>query len=301
MNWIDHQSSIEIVPPAEFCYQECFIYLDRSKQEILHQIHNEQLLKLISIEGTLILLVISFADHKIRVDFPLGVPSAHARSAVATYVWDLFDLDTNLSEFYEQAAQDSILQPLVNRYYGLRIVQIPDLFEALTWAIIGQQINLNFAYTLKSRFVERFGESLTLGEDVYWLFPTYDRIAQLDVDELRKLQFTSRKAEYVIGVAKEMCSGHLSRESLLAMKDPKLIHQALTSIRGIGAWTADYVMMKCLHDTSAFPIADVGLHNALKLQLGMDRKPTLDEIKQNAVHWDGWQAYATFYLWRSLL
>ncbi|TCZ81127.1 DNA-3-methyladenine glycosylase 2 family protein [Paenibacillus albiflavus] len=301
MNWSDHQSYIEIVPPPEFSYKECFVYLDRSKQENLHQIHNERLIKLISIDGTPILLIISFVELMIRVDFPLGIPSAHARSAVASYVWDLFDLDTNLSQFYEQAVQDSILQPLVNRYYGLRIVQISDLFEALTWAIMGQQINLTFAYTLKSRFVERFGESLTFGDDVYWLFPTYDRIAQLNIDELREMQFTSRKAEYVIGVAKEMCSGNLSRESLLAMKDPKLIHQALTSIRGIGAWTADYVMMKCLHNTSAFPITDVGLHNALKLQLEMDRKPTLDEIKQYAAHWDGWQAYATFYLWRSLL
>lgn len=58
--------------------------------------------------------------------------------------------------------------------------------------------------------------------------------------------------------------------------------------------------MKCLHQSSAFPIADVGLHNALKVPLGLNRKPTIEEIKEVATNWQGWQAYATFYLWRSL-
>ncbi|WP_413229458.1 hypothetical protein [Heyndrickxia sporothermodurans] len=59
-------------------------------------------------------------------------------------------------------------------------------------------------------------------------------------------------------------------------------------------------MMKCLNHPSAFPIADVGLHNALKVQLQLERKPTIEEINEFAANWEGWQAYATFYLWRSL-
>lgn len=72
------------------------------------------------------------------------------------------------------------------------------------------------------------------------------------------------------------------------------------AIRGVGAWTADYVMMKCLHHPAAFPIADVGLHQAIKRQLGLERKPTIEEIEEMSTNWGGWQAYATFYLWRSL-
>jgi DNA-3-methyladenine glycosylase II len=301
MKWIDHESFIVIEPPQEFSYEECFVYLNRSDQEILHQIKGEQLNKLIKVENTTILLNISSQKNKLHVEFPLGTPSPSVREKAAAYIWELFDLDTDLASFYRAAAQDPILKPIANQYYGLRIIQIPDLFEALTWAIIGQQINLTFAYKLKRRFVEHYGEKVTYGDSVYWLHPTYDRIAQLEVDELGKLQFTTRKAEYVIGVAQALASGNLSRESLMSMKDPKLTHQTLVAIRGVGAWTADYVMMKCLHDPTAFPIADVGLHNALKQQLGLDRKPTIEEIKQFAINWEGWHAYATFYLWRSLL
>ena len=78
------------------------------------------------------------------------------------------------------------------------------------------------------------------------------------------------------------------------------MEQALIRIRGIGPWTANYVLMRCLQMPMAFPIADVGLHLALKQALGWDRKPTIPEIRELAAGWSGWEAYATFYLWRLL-
>jgi DNA-3-methyladenine glycosylase II len=165
---------------------------------------------------------------------------------------------------------------------------------------MGQQINLPFAYTLKQRFVEQFGEFITFEGERFWLFPSYEKISSLNVDDLRKLQFTTRKAEYIIGIAKDMKSGRLTKELLLQKQDHHQVQKSLMLIRGIGAWTADYVMMKCLHQTSSFPIADVGLHNALKNLLGLKEKPTIEEIEEYAANWEGWQAYATFYLWRSL-
>jgi DNA-3-methyladenine glycosylase II len=165
---------------------------------------------------------------------------------------------------------------------------------------MGQQINLTFAYTLRKRFIEQFGESITFDEQKYWLYPTAERIADLELEDLRLLQFTGRKAEYIIGIAKTLASGELTKDKLLKMQTPLDMYQALIHIRGVGAWTADYVLMKCLHHKAAFPIADVGLHNALKNQLGLEQKPTILEIQEIATHWEGWQAYATFYLWRSL-
>lgn len=200
----------------------------------------------------------------------------------------------------EMARQDKVLHQLVQNYYGLRIIRIPDLFEALTWAIIGQQINLPFAYTLKKRFVEQFGEKLVYEGTVFWLYPAFDKIAAIDINELRSLQFTTRKAEYIIEVAKAMATGQVTKESLRHMNDRQHVQKTLLGIRGVGLWTADYVMMKCFADPAAFPVADVGLQNALKSRLGLQRKPTVDEIMDLGANWEGWQAYATFYLWRSL-
>ncbi|WP_042147244.1 DNA-3-methyladenine glycosylase [Paucisalibacillus sp. EB02] len=300
MNWMDHGNRLEIFPPKEFDFKECLIFLGRSEGEILHQIKDGYLYKLIKIKEELILLKIGSEENSIQVVFPIGIPSETTREKVADYIWEWFDLDQNLGDFYEMTRKDAILDQIVHTYYGLRIICIPDLFEALTWAILGQQINLTFAYTLKKRLVEHYGESLTYEGQTFWLFPTHEKIAELEIEDLRKLQFSTRKAEYIIGVAEGMTSGQLTKEKLLQLKEYHQVHQSLVSIRGIGAWTADYVIMKCLHNTNAFPIADVGLHNALKQQLGLERKPTIKEIEKLAVNWKGWEAYATFYLWRSL-
>ncbi|WP_413305466.1 DNA-3-methyladenine glycosylase [Bacillus sp. 1P10SD] len=291
---------IEIKTPKDFNFKECLVFLGRSDQELLHKISDGYVFKLLKVEQELVLLKISYKNDALQVEFPMGNPTLDAQKMAAKYVVDWFDLDRDLFGFFEMARNDQMLQPVVSKYRGLRIIGIPDLFEALTWAIMGQQINLTFAYTLRKRFVERFGESVTFDGETYWLYPTFDRIAEIEVDTLKDLQFTARKAEYVIGVSRAMVNGELSRENLLKMEDYQQIHTYLTKLRGIGSWTADYVMMKCLHQSAAFPITDVGLHNAVRIQLGLERKPTLDELKEMAAGWTGWEAYAVFYLWRSL-
>ncbi len=253
MNWLDHGLSIEIIPPKEFNFNECLVFLGRSEQEILHQIRDGYLYKLVKINGELILLKIgSTSQSSIRVEFPIHAPSKSVRGEVAAYIWEWFDLDQELGDFYQMARQDRVLESIADKYYGLRIMCIPDLFEALTWAIIGQQINLTFAYTLKKRFVEQFGECLTFEGQTFWLFPTCEKIASINVSDLRELQFSVRKAEYVIGIAKAMTSGQLTKEDLLQQQEYQLVHKSLTAIRGVGAWTADYVMMKCLHHACCF-------------------------------------------------
>jgi DNA-3-methyladenine glycosylase II len=301
MRWGNHGSHIEIYPPQEFSFAECMVFLGRSQEEVLHRLKDGFLYKLLLIGDEMILVKISEANGNLKVEFPLDVDalSLAKREQVVTYIEEWFDLHTALDKFYQVANGDRILKGIAQKYYGLRMIGIPDLFEALTWAIMGQQINLSFAYLLKKRFVERYGRSLTFDGETYWIYPTSEEIANVDVEDLRNLQITTRKAEYIIGIAKTMVNGEMTKEGLKKLEYHELYTQLL-KIRGVGAWTADYVIMKCLHQNSAFPIADVGLHNALKFQLGLEQKPSIDEIKALSANWEGWQAYATFYLWRSL-
>lgn len=75
---------------------------------------------------------------------------------------------------------------------------------------------------------------------------------------------------------------------------------SLVNIRGVGPWTANYVLMRCLRIPSAFPIDDVGLHNVIRLLTGSENKPTKEEIRQFSSTWTNWESYAIFYLWRIL-
>lgn len=216
------------------------------------------------------------------------------------YVNELFDLGRDLKLFYEHMNGAPIMDALIRDFFGLRLMGIPELFEALCWCIIGQQINLAFAYQLKRRLVHNKGEKLILNGEDYYLFPAPEIIADMKPEEFSEWQFSSAKANYLIGVARKVCRGSLEKESLLLMPPDEAL-STLTQLKGVGPWTAQYVMMKCLRITTAYPIGDVGLHNAVKTRLGLTRKPTIPELNALNKQWHPWQAYATFYLWHSLI
>ncbi|XID94843.1 DNA-3-methyladenine glycosylase family protein [Paenibacillaceae bacterium WGS1546] len=297
-----HETPTIAVPvPEEFDFGVNLDYLARSPDESLFRIQEGKLYKTIRAGSRSPLFEVSPAQGALLIRSLDEEPWDDETAAeVVRYVRDWFDLDLDLAPFYEMSRKDPILRGVVDRLFGLRNMGIPDLFEALCWGIIGQQISLAFAYTLKRRFVETFGERIAGdGVDV-WLFPDPADIAKLEVETLAALKMTTKKAEYLIEVARRMTNGELSKERLLALDGFQAAEKRLVAIRGIGPWTANYVLMRCLRYPNAFPIDDVGLHNALKSVLGTDDKPHVARIRELAVGWQGWEAYATFYLWRVL-
>jgi len=282
-----------------FDFQECLVFLSRSEQEVLHVTTPDTVRKLMRIGERLILIELREEGNHIHVRFPFDEVSETEKERVAREVRDWLDLERDLKPFETMGEKDELLAPLIEAHRGLRMIGFPDLFEALVWAIIGQQITLSFAYTIKLRFVERYGDQRVVEESTYWMFPRAERIALLEPEELRELQFSRRKAEYVIDIAREITNGDLSKTALQSLSSAN-IRERLLAIRGVGEWTADYVLMKCFQDASAFPIADVGLHQAIQHQLGTSKKPTIEEVKRYGESWQGWEGYATFYLWRSL-
>ncbi|GGD67057.1 DNA-3-methyladenine glycosylase family protein [Paenibacillus nasutitermitis] len=299
----DHHFFYLLYPPEPFSFQAVLGYLSRSSKECMFAVTGGQVTRLVPVGDEHILVRLSGAeDGSIRIDFAgdAPLPEAHVREAVASYVWEWFDLERDLKPFYDMAEGNPLLQNAIEKHYGLRIIGIHQLFEALCWGVMGQQINLAFAYTLKKKFVETFGESVEWEGQSYWIFPEPSRIAGLSVEDLTPLQLTGKKSEYLIGIASLMDSGQLSKEKLLALGELQAIEKELVGIRGIGPWTANYVLMRCLRIPTAFPIADVGLHNAIKHVMNLENKPTLQQIREFSAPWGEWLSYSTFYLWRMI-
>jgi DNA-3-methyladenine glycosylase II len=165
--------------------------------------------------------------------------------------------------------------------------------------VLGQQINLQFAYTLKQRFVEQFGEKLMVENRPYYLFPKPETVTMLTDEHLLPLQFSRQKSKYVVLIAKAFANGEISKEKLrnLSLQEAKV---KLMRIKGVGNWTANYALMKTFRHSDAFPLEDAGVHNAIKNLKGMKTKPTLDQVKRIFKKYKGWEAYATLYLWKSL-
>lgn len=301
--WEDHIDILKIYTPDEFSFTENLNYLSRSQNECLFTIVDNKIYRAITVGIETLLVEISAGEETTLIVHFFGhttPESKEGRAGVAKYIREWFDLDTNLKPFYELAKTDPLLKQPLSQFFGLRNMGIPDLFEALAWGILGQQINLGYAYTLKRRLVEKYGTHVEWEGQKYWIFPNAEDIAKLKVADLSDLKMTVKKCEYLIGVAKLIAVEELSKEKLLASENFKAAEKTLIRIRGIGPWTANYVLMRCLRFPSAFPIDDVGLHNAIKLVLESEQKPTKDEIREYAAAWSNWESYATFYLWRLL-
>jgi DNA-3-methyladenine glycosylase II len=292
--------TIHIPIPTHFRFSELLHFLRRSPKEILHRVYeDDSVMKLIPADGAEWLCRASCREDGLQIEVLNGKPGNAATHEIIQFIRQWFDMDTDLAPFYRMAKKDALLGPLVKKYAGYRIVSMPSLFESLTWAIIGQQINLGFAYTLKQRLVEDFGTSMQWKAVNYYTFPRPETLAELSATKLTALQFSRSKASYIINVAEAFCRGDITQQAIAGLSFDAA-KEKMMQVKGIGNWTANYALMKTFRYPNAFPLEDAGLHNALKQLLGMEQKPSLTEIKNIFECWKGWEAYATLYLWRSL-
>ncbi len=287
----------EIKTPDAFSYDFSLEYLTRSPKESMHIVHDRVVKKLIRVENEDILFFVSEGKGHLKVEIIKG--SSKAKDHIVAYVSEWFDLDTDLSPFYSLAKKDDVLKPIVKKFHGYRIMGQPDLFESLIWAVLGQQINLAFAYSIKQRFVEKYGTKMEHEGHTYYLFPTPEVVSTLTPEELLPLQFSRQKSNYTIGIAQAFVNKQLSRE-MFHGKSLQEAKEELIKIKGIGNWTANYAIMRTFRYPDAFPLEDVALHKALSIQMNMRKRPSLDRVKKIFKKYKGWEAYATLYLWKSL-
>ncbi|MGH7265381.1 MAG: DNA-3-methyladenine glycosylase family protein, partial [Candidatus Rokuibacteriota bacterium] len=176
------------------------------------------------------------------VTVTFGAPDTPAtRAAVRAETRHLLGLDADLGGFYALAARDPVLAPLVRRLPGLRPSVSPDPFEMLVGAITAQQVNLTFAFTVRARIVRRFGEAVRFDGVELFAFPSPAALAQAEPAALRAMQLTTRKAEFVVGLARAIADGALDLAALARASDAEVVER-LTAIRGLGRWTAEWFL-----------------------------------------------------------
>lgn len=281
-------------------YDECLWFLNRNFDDCLHVIHEKRIRKALKLNNDFLLLEITGDIGCLRVTVLVGNVTENSKRQIIEFILEWFDLARDLTPFYKLLKGHRFLEYMSKDYYGLRLVGIPDLFEALAWGIIGQQINLSFAYKLKRRLVERYGDFISYENTRYYIFPDYSILAKANLSDLKDMQFSSRKGEYLIELANTFHDNILSKDFLLSLPDTTVRQKVLTHLRGIGVWTANYALMKCLREPSSIPYGDAGLLNALVNHNIIERKGDLQKIDDFFSQFKGWENYVVFYLWRSL-
>ncbi len=192
------------------------------------------------------------------VDVDPGKPEL--AEPVRRYLGGPFDL-VAFGEFARET--DSMLADLVKKLHGLRPALIPDPFEMLVTSISAQQVSLHASTAIRARLIKRFGRS----HDQAYEFPSRERVAELSDTELRDVGFSSRKADYILALARS----ELDFESLAALPDED-VAASLTALPGIGAWTAEWFLARHLGRPDVWPAGDLGLRQAVST-LYQDERP----------------------------
>jgi DNA-3-methyladenine glycosylase II len=196
-----------------------------------------------------------FAGREVRIAAaPGGVDVAPHDAAIEREVLHFLGAPFDLEGFAAWAGADGTLGPLATGLAGYRPPLHPDPFEALVTSITAQQVSLQSAAAIRSRFVERFG---TAHEHAH-AFPTRERVADASEDELVAVGFSTRKAEYVVGLARS----DLDLDALAGLPDEEVTAR-LVAIRGLGEWTADWFLARHLARPHAWPAGDLGLRKAV--------------------------------------
>lgn len=224
-----------------------------------------------------------------------GPDGPEVRRAVRQQVTQLLGLGWDLSGFYGRVRRDPVLAPLVRRLYGLRPTVAPDPFEMLVGAIAAQQVNLAFAFRVRGRLVERFGESTRLDGIVIRAFPTPAAVSAADVPALRAMQFSARKAEFVIGLARLVADGELDLAALATIPDDAVITR-LTRVRGLGRWTAEWFLSRGLGRPDVCPAEDLGVRRAFETFCFRGRPTDAARIRRRAQAWRPFRSLAVHYL-----
>ncbi|OIJ21300.1 DNA-3-methyladenine glycosylase [Anaerobacillus alkalidiazotrophicus] len=247
----------------------------------------------INVYGKDVVASVAFSGPIENPNCHIQLPSGYEEEGIRKII-TIFQLEESLQEIANHFLHTDLAKFFrVNP--GLPLLCEFDLYYCVMKTIIHQQLNLSFAHTLTERFVKSFGKD----QDGVWFPPTPETVSNLDYEDLRKLQFSQRKAEYVIDTSKLIASGELNLDELKLLKDEEAIEQ-LVKIRGIGYWTAENILLFGMARKNLFPVKDIGIQNAVKNLFELEKKPTVEELLTMSEQWSPYKSYASLYLWESL-
>nr|WP_312548029.1 DNA-3-methyladenine glycosylase 2 [Massilia sp.] len=281
--------------PAQYRIEDVLAFHARDAEGLAEQVGADNVRKAVLLDGVPVLFDVRLgaaaAACRIEADGALGEGAqVLARDALR----NILALRIDPAPFADVVRDDAAFGPLVRRQPGLRIVQSATVFEALTWAIIGQQINLPFAISLRRTFIEQAGRRHSSG---LWCYPEAADVARLDLETLTSRKFSRAKAETLLRVARLAAEGEL----VLRQDDaPERAGAALLAIKGIGPWTVNYTLLRGYGYADCSLHGDVAVRSAIGRLTGAATKPDIAQAEAWLAAYRPHRTMAAAYLWASL-
>jgi DNA-3-methyladenine glycosylase II len=242
------------------------------------------------VEGTPALIEVSEAPGaagRLRVTSRPETPGGPLGAIAA---WVLF-AELDLVPFNRLIGGHPRLGALAKRLFGLKPMRPVSLFEMFVTAITEQQISLAAAYAIRSRLVERFGEPV----DGLRVFPEPRMLAGASLEDLRAGGLSRQKAEYIRSTAAAITAGGFDIEALKTMEDDAA-REAIMGLKGFGAWSADYILVRGLARPDCVPVADIGIQKVVGEYLSDGRRLRPDEVTEILEPFRPYRGLLAFYL-----
>jgi len=288
---------LEPVPPFDFPLS-CSIFTGGDPQVRIYEggIYRQAT----RVKGRLVLLLITSAgtvdQPEMRVRIAPGPISPGERKAAGHLVTSLFNLDLDLSLFARAVQGDPVMSAIAVCLRGLKPPRTATVFEALADSIIEQQISLAAAHSIGKRVTRALGDILEIGGGSYYAFPTPGRLAEASPEELRACGLSLRKAEYITGIARRIRDGDLDLENHGPGEDTGSIIRELSTLRGVGLWTAELAVLRGLSRLDAIPADDLGIRRSFSHYYQKSSRIDPDEARRIAEAWGEWKGLAAYYL-----
>ena len=215
------------------------------------------------------------------------------KNLVADRISFFLSLEDNLKEFYEIAQKDQYIQPAIKQFYGHKQVKFLTPFEISCWAILAQRIPMKIAHKMKENIIKKVGGQINIKGVEYRSFPEPSSLVAA-LPELPGLVSNKRKVEYLSSVAKAFCGVD---EQWLRVAPYDEVHSWLTDIKGIGDWSAHFIMIRGLGRMEE--LSDIEPRLALdvaRIYLGKDEPMINEEVCQIAEKYGKWKGYWAYYL-----
>jgi len=290
--------------PAAYRVQDVLSFHSRDAESVAEQVSPQAIRKGMLLDSVPVVLAVELPKGRARsiaceadIDLPRArkVPPSLAAQIEAA-ARNILGLHIDPAPFVAFARGDELLGPLVARQPGLRIVQSATVFEALTWAIIGQQINLSFAIALRRTFILQAGRQ---HKDGLWCYPEAADVAKLTVEDLTTRKFSRAKAETLIRFAHLVAAGDLDIEEREDNPIPAIC-QNLLAVKGIGPWTVNYALLRGYGYADCSLHGDVAIRAALQRLLGEESKPDMARTEALLQRYSPHRTMAAAHLWASL-
>ena len=295
--------SFEIIPRAPYSFDFTVARFMRFASENVDLVEGGQYRRLLAAGRQLTLATVAdvgtVAKPRLAValDSPSRAPVRHAE--FEAQLRHILCTDLDLRPFYRLARKDELLAPLVPRFRGLRITASPTLFEALVSAVLSQQVNLTFAYSIKKALVESFGRKWRREGRTYYAFPEPRRFAAQSLETMRGFRLSNAKAGTLIRLGEAFTSDN-RLHGLAALSDEQVVER-LTEIKGVGRWSAEIALMRGLARPDTFPAGDLGVVKYVAQGLlGRTGKATEAEMRAFAERWRPCRALALAYCYAEL-